>query len=300
MFLHQSQDIFDFLREAQVDEEFVDKHIVTPYISKKYWNELGNLISSLEKDANSVEGQNWMSLRLDGNGFSKQVNKYRRNGIFCCKGFSIDMTNIMQICCQELMTKFNVKYAFTQSDEIILLIPSTNCIKDVQYPHMFNGRKQKLASLASSFVTNIFNFHLNKLAQDKKIEMSLDMYAMFDCRVASFISEKDALSLLMWRGYDCGVNGVSDAVHHSGIPGARKDINKHNTIFRLKWLTEQQLLPLPDHQAYGSFYVMRKLPKVTINPINGQHVTVIRNTIVKEDGHIFLTIHKQVFNYLKE
>ena len=31
-----------------------------------------------------------------------------------------------------------------------------------------------------------------------------------------------ALSLILWRAADCGVNGVTDAVHKSKIPGARK------------------------------------------------------------------------------
>ena len=112
---------------------------------------------------------------------------------------------------------------------------------------------------------------------------------MFYCRIASFDTEEEALSLILWRGYDCGVNGVSDLIYHCGIPGVRKGINKQNTIARLKFLDEHNLLPIPDHQAYGSFYITEKLPKTVLTPMNTE-VEVIRNTLVKHEGHIFMTL----------
>eukprot|EP00971_Amphidinium_carterae_P062658 1240264-Amphidinium_carterae.1 len=44
--------------------------------------------------------------------------------------------------------------------------------------------------------------------------MPLACLATFDCRIASYESFEQAVSLLLWRAYDCGVNGVSDKVHH--------------------------------------------------------------------------------------
>ena len=48
------------------------------------------------------------------------------------------------------------------------------------------------------------------------------MLPHFDCRVGSFASWEEARSLLLWRAYDCSVNGVSDAVYH--IKGSGKAI----------------------------------------------------------------------------
>ena len=44
----------------------------------------------------------------------------------------------------------------------------------------------------------------------------------FDCRMGSYASWEEARALLMWRAYDCSVNGVSDAVYQ--MPGSGKKV----------------------------------------------------------------------------
>ena len=55
--------------------------------------------------------------------------------------------------------------------------------------------------------------------------------------MGTYKTEEEALSLILWRAYDCGVNGVSDCVYHSTIPG-KKQIVKLNKYDKLKWLKE--------------------------------------------------------------
>ena len=64
--------------------------------------------------------------------------------------------------------------------------------------------------------------------------------------MGTYLSEEEALSLIIWRAYDCGVNGVSDAVHHSTI-GGKKQIMQQSKYHKLKWLKDNSLLPLQDH-----------------------------------------------------
>ena len=42
-----------------------------------------------------------------------------------------------------------------------------------------------------------------------------DISPHFDCRIAAWDSWEEAKALLLWRAYDCTVNGVSDAVHQA-------------------------------------------------------------------------------------
>ena len=93
------------------------------------------------------------------------------------------------------------------------------------------------------------------------------------------VSPYQAKALVLWRAADCGVNGVTDAVYKSKIPGARKITGGpalrlmfpapawpvvlvllrpsagQATGEKLQWLLENNLLPLAPHQAYGSLFV---------------------------------------------
>jgi len=40
----------------------------------------------------------------------------------------------------------------------------------------------------------------------------------------------EAMSLVLWRAADCGVNGVSDAVYKSKLPGAKSTMRHLNAI----------------------------------------------------------------------
>ena len=84
------------------------------------------------------------------------------------------------------------------------------------------------------------------------------------------------MALIWWRAYDSGVNGVSDACYQLkglGLEGqkeaSRRGWRKHcqalkmtskyfyclaGTGERLAWLFSHGKLPLPSHQAHGSFY----------------------------------------------
>jgi hypothetical protein len=61
--------------------------------------------------------------------------------------------------------------------------------------------------------------------------------------------------------YDCSINAVSDAVHHSGhlnLDG-RKAVSVKGTGDKLVWLHENNRLPLPQHQAVGSLFMKKKV-----------------------------------------
>merc|ERR1712205_190275 len=128
-------------------------------------------------------------------------------------------------------------------DEMIVFIAPASVVRGEQQPHKRNGRVTKLTTLAAGFVTAHFNMLLAKHCNSSNV--ALDELAVilphFDCRLGQYKSWEEARSLLMWRAYDCSVNGVSDAVYHiKGSGRAVQDLGKREKI---EWLWQQGRLP---------------------------------------------------------
>eukprot|EP00470_Lotharella_oceanica_P003627 CAMPEP_0170172604 /NCGR_PEP_ID=MMETSP0040_2-20121228/5851_1 /TAXON_ID=641309 /ORGANISM="Lotharella oceanica, Strain CCMP622" /LENGTH=174 /DNA_ID=CAMNT_0010413349 /DNA_START=81 /DNA_END=605 /DNA_ORIENTATION=- len=129
---------------------------------------------------------------------------------------------------------------------------------------------------------------------ETKQKLDPQMLARFDCRVGSYATAEEAMSLVMWRGYDCGVNGVSDAVHKAkdamkqidGKIMPRKKAVLLDTGKKLGWLNDVGLLPLPKHQACGSYFVREKKMKTAFNPQLNKEVECLRSVIEKVDGNV--------------
>jgi len=273
-----------------------DIHPNPPFVPKKVFTELGDLIKVAERpETDRIGGSKWISLRLDGKGFGKYVRNLQRLGVFGSNGgYSKEFASIMQECVTALMEEFSAICGYTQSDEMTVLIPAASIVREVQQPHAFNGRVQKIGTLAASVVTGIFNLRVTEMCVKLKIKVEpKSMLARFDCRVGNYDSEREATSVLLWRAYDCGVNGVSDAVHKAKDIDAKKvEITRRkatllDTGSKLKWLNAAGLLPLPAHQSKGSFYVKVKREKTAYNPQLKKEVTCMRSTLIKvDDKHI--------------
>jgi len=69
-------------------------------------------------------------------------------------GYSEDFKNIMKACCQELMGRFQSCCGYTQSDELMILLPPIS--KANTDKHNFSGRIQKFCSPAAATVSARF------------------------------------------------------------------------------------------------------------------------------------------------
>ncbi|CAE7239182.1 PETH [Symbiodinium natans] len=246
-----------------------------PFIPKSTWTVLGDELRRCETlDVTEVPGERFMTLRLDGSGFSKLTRRMTSLGVFSA-GYSHEFADVMRECCQSLMTKFS---GYTQSDEMTIVIPATRVVRGEQQPHSHSGRVLKICTLAAAHVTSLFNFRLQELFAAKGFSMEAANLATFDCRMGSFATLQEAMSLVLWRAADCGVNGVTDAVYKSKIPGARKIVGKSGGD-KLQWLAQNGLLPLASHQAYGSFFVRSLRPHEGVNPKTGETVQTLRSSI---------------------
>lgn len=281
--------LIDDLKDRQprrVEGITKELHEGAPFLPKERWTKLGDALKEAERPTIvSIPGDKWISLRCDGTGFSKYLPRLRRMEVLEKQGFSNEFANIMQQCCQVLMDKFAGVYGFTQSDEMTVLIKPANVTNGVQQCHPYNGRVQKMCSLAAATVTAHFNYRLMQLCKDDE-SLPAEALATFDCRVGVYDTKEQALSLILWRGYDSGINGVGDAVHHSKHVNGRKDTMKLSTGEKLQWLLKNNLLPLPRHQREGTFYKRQKREVTATNQATGELVTCLRSRIEHVPGNV--------------
>merc|ERR1712039_279237 len=106
----------------------------------------------------------------------------------------------------------------------------------------------------------------------------------FDCRLGHYASWEEARALLLWRAYDCSVNGVSDAVYQT--KGSGKQVQGSDKKSKVEWLWQQGKLPLPKHQAYGTVLVKVRRIMEGYNPKLGVAVKMLRGTVESLDGPV--------------
>jgi len=288
--LQLSADILALLKKWEpvvVDGMDPALHYLAPHVPKVRWTALGNLVAAREKTTfGSVDGARWMSLRLDGCGFSRAVRLMRRKGVLEQDGYSAVFAEAMVSCLKVLLEHFNGAIGYTQSDEMVVFIPPASVVRGEQQNHARNGRVTKIATLAAGLVTAHFLMELSAkcVSAGVGLEGLSQVLPHFDCRVGSFASWEEAQSLLLWRAYDCSVNGVSDAVYH--IPGAGKDVQCLGKREKISWLHAHGHLPLPRHQAYGTVLAKVRRRVDGHNPKTGATVATLRGFIERVDGPV--------------
>ena len=198
-------------------------------------------------------------------------------GIFEAR-WSQTFADVMKAAATDLMQHFAAYWCYTQSDEIVLVVLSKWSASNPNYQHLRGGKVQKLVSLAAarasaSATSALLAMRLRQYPDRMEAILQSPILIEFDCRMATWDSPSDAFQLVLWRAYDCGVNGVSDACHNQ--VGGRAVIHL-GTRKKLRWLHQNGNLPLPLHQAYGTLYVRTHRPHVGRNPKTGEEVHLMR------------------------
>jgi len=183
--------------------------------------EIGNRIKLYEmKSEYYLSKDEAVIIRIDGHHFSKFTSGFK-------KPFDDIFRTAMIETTKDLHNRFNAYTSFTQSDEITLYLP---VLKDKRtnenLEHLFNGRTQKLVSLASAYATVCFNKHLRKLLEDYKHKIDNEDYngempnyaknwkyhrslldkldlAYFDARAFNVPSTEEVANTFIWRARDC-------------------------------------------------------------------------------------------------
>ncbi len=150
-------------------------------------------------------------IRLDGKAFHTFTKKLTINndpslqyGPFSHTLHNI-MTDVMVRVCKQIQ---NAKFAYTQSDEISILLTDYDNIRTEQW---FNGNIQKIASVSASMVTAHFNYAFADAINDGQI--CLDSLAMFDSRVFN-LPKEEVTNYFIWRQNDASRNSVQMLGRH--------------------------------------------------------------------------------------
>ncbi|MGL4758390.1 MAG: tRNA(His) guanylyltransferase Thg1 family protein [Patescibacteria group bacterium] len=131
-------------------------------------------------------------IRLDGKSFHTWTKGLNRP-------FDEGLLDLMTDTTIALVKETNAIVGYTQSDEITLVLNSTNVGSDIY----FAGEKKKILSCLSSFATAYFNNVRPKFLPNH------DRLALFDCRVYQVPNLDWAYKQLLWRERDATKNSIS-------------------------------------------------------------------------------------------
>ena len=152
----------------------------------------------------------YVLVMLDGRAFSKLTKKNYT------KPFDIDFVNIMDEVTKYLLKQVgNCKFAYTQSDEITLVLTDFDTITTDSF---FGYRLSKILSVLPSIATSKFNqlVALNLLKKCSNIEEANEKISdmdlgEFDCKAWNVPSFNDVYSWLLYRQLDCVRNSKQQA-----------------------------------------------------------------------------------------
>lgn len=174
-------------------------------------------------------------IRVDGKSFSKYTSRFK-------KPFDTIISDAMDFTllslCKEIQ---NVKFGYTQSDEISLLLTDFDDIKTQAW---FDGNIQKITSISASIATKSFNKFMvknylteklnngNTTITEKFIENIFNIkWADFDSRVFTIPDRTEVENYFIWR--------EKDAVRNS-ISGTAQALYKNNKTLLGKSCNEMQ------------------------------------------------------------
>lgn len=215
-------------------------------------------------------------VRLDGHKFSKFTKRCFN------RPFDDEFKNAMKYASAQLLTEFNALTVFTQSDEITIYISPQITEEEWlsnEFPdktHIYNGRTQKIASLAASFASIKFNEYLDQVDSKAK------GHGYFDGRTFTVPNSDEVVNNFIFRARDGERN--SKAVWARKFMSAKECANKtgNEMVEMVKENYGQDWeKDVDNHYKYGTFF-KKELKKTTaVNQQSGEEEEVVRS-VVKE------------------
>lgn len=203
-------------------------------------------------------------LRIDGHKFSTFTQGFD-------KPFDKTIMNAMVKTTEDLLKYFRGTAAYTQSDEITILIKKPNVVS----VYDFSGRKTKIETLAAGYASARFNFHLMKewlLLNRISTELLLSLENVQDGKTREIASEKKLLKL--------------------------------GTCERIDLLQEMKfpLADYPIHILHGCWIKKKLVDQSIIHPKTGEEIKCKRTSLVHNEGLKFpldyTTIQTPSFEWL--
>lgn len=193
-------------------------------------------------------------IRLDGAHF-------KRLTAALVKPFDPHFTMAMIKTAADLLDHFAAMTVFVQSDEVSLFMSPR------WGPVPYNGRCQKIASVAAGFASSRFNHHFNG-----------DQLGYFDARVFSCADDHQLTRVAAWRHlHDCRRNAVNSAAaanfHHSTLQNQPVDVVIERLLVERKIRFHEDY---PKEAILGAFLKKMRWERVGYDPIRGESVVTTR------------------------
>jgi len=229
-------------------------------------------------------------MRLDGHGFSKFTRGFD-------KPFDERIHQAMVLTTGELMKTFNAMAGYTQSDEITLAFPAAPELTETQLEKgskrtlQFDGRVQKMTSLAAGLCSVKFNQHLQaqplREGDSERVMTKLTGFqAFFDARVFSMTDNGAVMENVLWRKSDCVRNSVSmlaqsvfshKVLQGKGVKSMLRMLEEESDRMgqpQLAWAT------CPLWFRYGTVVKRAAFQKECVDRKTGETVLATRNRLV--------------------
>lgn len=201
---------------------------------------------------------------VDGHCFSKMIkNKFEKP---FDDTFIMMMNETAKYLCEQVQ---GVKFAYTQSDEISLLITDFDTPMTDSY---FSFRLCKMQSLIASLATAKFNqLYYNNVDGMKDVPL-----CTFDCKVWTVPNANDTYAWFLYRQTDCIKNSKAQTAQsflpHKELVGLTAD----EMIAKCKEMKGVDWYEYPNDRKYGR--IIKKVETDMEKDLpNGQHIAFTRN-----------------------
>lgn len=236
-----------------------------------------------------VEPWQYAVLRYDGHCFSKFANGFK-------KPFDDKMKNAMQLTTKYVVAKFNAIFGYVQSDEITLVFKPKYSSKaeylasDDKSEHIFGGKRDKLISVISGYISAKFNCLINNemrwvdfnTYKPEFIELIKLCEQHFDGRLVVFEPNEitEILNYIVWRQNDCLKNCTSSYARHKCGKAAHK--RTFAEMVDMINSTNMNYKDIPMEYKYGVFAKKELYEKECEEPKTYKKIKVMRSKMVSK------------------
>lgn len=220
----------------------------------------------------SITPEMYIIIRLDGRSFSKLTKD------ICgfAKPFDSSFRDLMVNTTEYLFSNsgFRIAYAYTQSDEISLLLERDD--------NTFNRRPKKIATTLAATASAYFSLELSKL-------LKTNIVAVFDGTLDIRPTADRVVDYFLWRQQDSYRNCLNGYVYWTLIKEGKSARSAGSIIDRRANSSKQEILfekginfnDVPSWQKSGVGLVRTAVEYYGYNPILNERVASIRNIIEK-------------------
>ena len=205
----------------------------------------------------------FMVARLDGRGFTRLTKEVCQFEI----PFDVRFRNIMVATTESLMTcGFRVRYAYTESDEISLLLGPDEQL----YKRKLRKYNSTLAGEASA-----------------QFSLRLGSVGTFDCRISQLPNPELVVDYFRWRNEDAARNALNSWCYWTLRKDGQDEQQATQRLLGLRVNQKNELLfqhginfnDLPNWQKRGTGLYWEEYEKPSVNPLTEEDVVARRRRI---------------------